>query len=91
MKHRQIAESYGFRILPRADFLDAKTNLIEKCGVDQDGHLFEALKARASKINGAFILFDPDDSDEGWLLVGDDADQLAKNTVEELDLKEVRR
>ncbi|PZR93558.1 MAG: hypothetical protein DI537_10605 [Stutzerimonas stutzeri] len=91
MNHREIIEAYGFKIMPRADFLSATSNLIADCCVDQDGKLFEALKVRAGKTDGAFVLFDPEDDDDGWLLIGDDADALALNTVRELDLRSTPR
>ncbi len=63
------AKSYGFRIQTRAEF-----------EADPDRH--PALLARAAQYPGDVILWDPEDGEECFMLVGDDAVALAKDWYE---------
>jgi len=62
-------------ILPREEFM--KIEALE-CLSDPEANREEArlLKERASKLPGAFVLFDRYDGEEGLLLVGDSPEAL---------------
>lgn len=59
------AESYGFRITTWAEF---------EAATDRP----EGLLERALQFKDAHVLWDPDDGDEGFMLVGSDRQDLAE-------------
>jgi hypothetical protein len=62
--------SFGYKIVTRAEF-DVAIDV-------PAGSTREVIRQLA----GAFIVYDPEDDDEGWLLVGDSRAELARETVE---------
>jgi len=77
--NRQVLADNGYKLATRAEF-------------DAAGDVPEGIREReasipfgdaAGKGQGLFIVYDPNDDNEGWLLVGDDADELANETVAE--------
>lgn len=70
---RDRLESFGYRLVSRADFEAAQ---------DRPAGLLE----RAAEFPGQFVVYDPDDGAKGFLLVGDDPDVLAFETVRHLEL-----
>ena len=52
----------------------------------------EGIRERASTQNGAYVVYDPEDDEEDWLLVGDDATALAQETyAERIDWEQAAR
>ncbi len=74
MDNKAILESYDFKLVPRAQF-DAATDVPY------------GLRERASAIPGSWVLYDPLDDAEGFLLVGDDPAALAREIVETKELR----
>jgi hypothetical protein len=85
MTPRAYIEQHGYRISSRYDFLSSTTNLIADSCVDEDGEEFLALKDRARQFDGEWIIYDPEDNSEGWLLVGNDLAYLIALTAERID------
>jgi hypothetical protein len=73
--NEQILTSYDFKLVTRAEF-DAATDVPP------------GIRDRARDLNGAFVLYDPIDDDLGFLLVGDDRKEMAREFVETNELKE---
>ena len=75
-------ESYGFRIVPRAEF-DALESLNGYGGKNDelDRANAAALKVRAARFPSAFVLYDPASDDEGLLLCGDDPAELSREAL----------
>lgn len=63
------ARSYGFRITTREDF---------KAAPDRP----EGLLERAANYPGSHVFWDPDDGEDGFLLCGNDPEELAKDWVD---------
>jgi hypothetical protein len=75
MSYQDIVRSYDYRISTRFDFqraIDAPYGLV----------------ARAANLQGSYVLWDPNDNEEGFMLVGDDPEVLAKEAIEQLQLGE---
>ena len=70
MTDEEHMASYGFKLVTRAEF-DAATDV-------PAGTTREVVR----RLGGAFVVYDPADDDQGWLLVGDDRAALARETVE---------
>lgn len=85
MSLRAHIENHGYRIASRYDFLSSTTNLIAASCVDEDGQEFLALQDRARQHPGEWIIYDPEDDSDGWLLVGNDLDYLIAVTAERID------
>ncbi len=47
----------------------------------------KALKARAAQFEGDYVLWDPENDEEGFLLVGNDADVLARAALDHHSLE----
>jgi len=70
-------ETYGFRIVARSEFMAGPG--IKPYGEDAtvaNAEQNELIVKRAAQIPGAFVLYDPSDDAEGFMLTGDDADEL---------------
>ncbi len=78
--------SYGFCIVPRAEF-EALESLDGYGGKndDLDRANAAALKDRAARWPGAFVLYDPAADDEGLLLCGDDPAELSREALTFID------
>lgn len=77
MTRQQKAEAYGYKIVPSLDFYNNEKDVPA------------GLRKRAASYRGSFVLYDPDDDDEGFLLIGDDPEQLGKLWDDQHDLPEV--
>lgn len=74
MQHyKQQIESRGYRLVAWSDFVAA---------TDRPQGLLE----RAENHKARFVVYDPSDDEDGWLLVGDDPDELALETCFALQL-----
>ncbi len=67
--HETTLASHGYRLVTRAGFYAAK---------DVPAGNSRAIVGR---LNGAFIVYDPNGGEDCWLLVGDDRAELALDTV----------
>ncbi|MCZ4270740.1 hypothetical protein [Maritalea porphyrae] len=77
MNNIEIVKKYGFEILPREQFMAKR------------GPLFDPLIERSigNKLTRLlYVLFDPSSDEQGWLLWGDDPEELARETVEFMEL-----
>lgn len=72
-QYKQQIESRGFRLVAWSEFVAA---------TDRPNGLLE----RAENHKAGYVLYDPSADDEGWLLVGDDPDELALETCFALQL-----
>lgn len=72
MTNKETLEAHGYKLVTRAAFDSA---------ADVPDGLREYRKEQLA-LKGAWIVYDPSDDEEGWLLVGDDAEALARETVE---------
>lgn len=73
MNYQHMLERYGYKLVDRPMFeaaTDLPTGLLE----------------RAASTPGAYVVYDPDDNDEGFMLIRDNKDQLAKEAWEHLDV-----
>lgn len=73
MTNKKILESYDFRLVTRAAF-------------DKAEDVPHGLRERVALLPGAFVVYDPLDDDEGFLLVSDDVNAIAAETVREHDM-----
>jgi hypothetical protein len=73
MTDEQTLTAAGFKIVTRAEF-DAATDV-------PDG-IRELAAAVIKQWGGAFVVYDPGDDKDGWLLIGDDRAELAAETVQ---------
>jgi hypothetical protein len=64
--------SYDYKLVSRAEF-DAATDLPA------------GLRERASQYEGSWVVYDPLNDDEGFLLVGNDREALAKEAYEHVE------
>lgn len=71
--YRKTLDWHGYKVVERAAFEATK-------------ELPAGLRERAARYEGDWVVYDPEDDCDGWLLVGDDPDALAKETVEVLCL-----
>jgi len=71
--NKQILESYDYKLVTRAEFETA-------CDVPK------GLRERAAALSGEFVIYDPLDDDEGYLLIGNDAEALAAECVADKEL-----
>lgn len=78
MTHEQTLTAAGYKLVTRAGF-DAAN--------DVPAGIREVAAAVAKEWGGAFIVYDPNDDATGWLLVGDNRADLARETVESLELE----
>jgi hypothetical protein len=69
MGNREILESHGYKLVSRDAFIHA---------TDKPANLLETRLDRP----GLYVVYDPSDDEDGWFLVGDDAEALARETVE---------
>lgn len=76
MTDEQRLASHGYKLVTRAEF-EAATDV-------PAGSTREVVRRVAAKWGGAFVVYDPNDDDNGWLLVGGDRSALARETVEHL-------
>lgn len=60
--------------------------LVERAAFEATRELPPGLLERAALTTGAWVVYDPEDDATGWLLIGDDPEKLAKETVEVLCL-----
>lgn len=74
--NKEILESYDFKLVSRGDFESA-------------GDVPNGLRDRVEGRDGAFVVYDPLDDDEGFLLVGDDAESLAAEAVSHMELEDI--
>ncbi len=65
-------ESYGYKLVCRDKFCKATD-------------VPAGLLVRADKIAGLWVVYDPDDDDEGFMLIGNDQHALAKEAWDFLD------
>jgi hypothetical protein len=88
--------AFGFRILPRNEFMAIDRleglvgcpNLTEDEILEHDRRSAAQLKERAAKYEGAFVLYDPEDDGDGFLLVGNDPEELDRVCYErELEIR----
>ncbi|UFS66928.1 hypothetical protein LO749_20760 [Paracoccus denitrificans] len=79
MSYVREASCYNIAVQPRKEALISILSDMP----DDDA---EMLIFRALKQEGAFVLWDPEDSGEGFLLVGDEPEALAKEALEYFDL-----
>lgn len=78
-------ESYGFRIADRATFMaDPAIRPYGEEHAAGNARQGDLLVARASAIPGAYVLYDPDDDAEGFMLIGDDPHELDREGFEHL-------
>ncbi len=68
-------ENQGFKLEPRAEF-EAYGELSGTGNAEHDAAETAKLKARVAGLDGDFVLYDPADDSDGFLLVGDDAGEL---------------
>jgi len=86
---QDIIAQYGFLIFPRAQALEEMKKLNpygDPSLQPETDHERAALIARAEKLPGAYILFDPSDDAEGFLLAGDDREALARAVADNFEL-----
>ena len=76
MTNQQLVEHHGYSLENRNDFIDYCIRAEQI-----------PLMARALKLTGRYVLFDKNDDDKGFLLVGDDPESLAAEAVEHLELE----
>lgn len=74
-----VIESYGYRLDSRADF----ETMAATAGLS-------GLVKRATAFPGSHVLWDPAGGEDGYMLVGDNPDELAAELVEFLDLNSIR-
>jgi len=78
-------ETFGFRIADRATFMAGPD--IRPYG-DEDAtanaRQSDLLVERAAAIDGAYVLYDPDDDADGFMLIGDDPHELDRKAMEHL-------
>jgi hypothetical protein len=67
--NKELLELNGYKLVSRDDFIHA---------TDRPTNLMETRLDRP----GMYVVYDPHDDEDGWFLVGDDAEALAKETVE---------
>lgn len=68
---KAFIESYGYKLVTRAEF---------EAATDRPQGLLE----RANQYPGAFVVYDPNDDYEGWMLIGDDAEKLAQESADDI-------
>jgi hypothetical protein len=74
MTDEETLAGQGFRLVTLAEF-EAATDV-------PAGTTREVVRRVIAAHGGAFVVYDPNDYDQGWLLVGDDRAELARETVE---------
>jgi len=79
-----MVKALGYRLVSR-DCFNALTPEDMNSGVDE-AKVLSNLKARVAVIPGAYVLYDPSDDGNGWLLVGDRKEDLAAETVDHFDI-----
>lgn len=79
-----MVKAIGYQLVSRECF-EALTPEDMNSGVDEAKALL-GLKARVAAIPGAYVLYDPNDDGEGWLLVGDSKEALATETLNHFDI-----
>lgn len=72
----EIVQSYDFKVVTRVEFETAS---------DRPNGLLE----RAAQYAGGWVIDDPIDDDQGFMIIGDDADALAREAIEHLNLEEI--
>lgn len=75
MTDTEWLEKHDFKLVSRADFEEA-------------GDLPVGLLERSESIEGAWVVYDPLDDHEGFLLIDDDKDALARIARDHLDSKD---
>lgn len=79
MTDEQILSSYGYKLVTVAEFNAAP---------DVPDGLRVRVAENLRRWPGKFVVYDPNDDCEGFLLVGPDRDALAKETVQHNELSE---
>lgn len=77
----QLIRQYGYRVDDRTTFEEKVLELME----DTEAPV---LIERSRQFPGSHVLWDPEGGSEGFMLIGDDADALARDLVEQLELGE---
>lgn len=78
MINKNILERYGYKLVERIKFE-------EEAAKNPNHH---GLLHRASKFLGPWVIYDPSDDDEGYLIVGYDPEKMASEAVADLELAE---
>lgn len=78
------SEAFGYRVLHREEFfaidklegLTGATSLSVEEAAQLDRQAAVKLKERAKQFDGAFVIYDPASDEDGFMLVGNDPDEL---------------
>jgi hypothetical protein len=82
---KALIEALAYQIVARNDFLNGTIKMDN--GIPEIcEEALAGLRSRVKKYPGAFVLFDPCADDEGFLLVGDNPNELAQIAVDHLEL-----
>lgn len=81
MSPEQICRNNGIEWMERLDFFGTP-KIFPFNDPAKDLDEWHRLEARASEYEGRWIVFDPSDGEEGWLLVGDDLHAILKETAD---------
>lgn len=77
-------EDFGFKIVPKTEILSSDVLECYRGAPHQTAEKIAAMHAensaklreRVSQYPGAYVLFSPDDDHEGFVLIGDDQEEL---------------
>jgi len=86
----QYLHGFGLRVLPREQFLTDTFDYNPFDNAADNASELVLLRDRAAKYEGQFVVYDPSDGEEGWLLVGDDFAGLCAETADRFrDMEEI--
>lgn len=87
-KARQLRQS-GYKLVRREQFMQLPVRMSTYGGATMSPEektrryaaIVAKLRARATQFPGAWLVYDPHSDADGWLLVGDDPQQLVLDTL----------
>ena len=80
MSYQAQAEKMGFKIVPREEVF-SKNCIIAHDNTALDQEESRALRQRVELYPGRYVIFNPEADAEAFVLVGDDKEALAMETV----------
>lgn len=75
-------EPFGLCLVTRAEFMESDP---AEFAFIRNEDTLAALRERVNTAPGSFVVYDPEDDGDGWLLVGDDPDELARASVKRFE------
>lgn len=83
---QELVAAAGYAALTRDSFFNSAIPFNPLNDAEANARELALLRERAANWEGAFVLYDPADDAEGFMLIGDDVDALWHAATERFDL-----